>query len=77
MKIYQVSYRGRGITEGEHRGYDYVSSKEEAKRLLRKNTSPECGPDDIGAPIRVINIEINKRGILSALNQYGGHPDNG
>lgn len=77
MKIYQISYRGRGVVNGEHRGYHYAASKKEAERLMRQNTNDQCGPDDIGEPIRVINIEISKRGTLSALNQYGGHPDNG
>ncbi len=77
MKIYQISYRGRGVVNGQHRGYEYVSSMSEAKRRLRKNTNDQNGPDDIGNPIYEFNVEISKTGILDALNKHGGHPDNG
>ncbi len=77
MKVYQISYRGRGVVNGEHRGYEYVSSKDEAARRIRKNTNSDNGPDDIGSPVIEINVEISKAGILDALNKHGGHPDNG
>lgn len=29
------------------------------------------------ASIEVLDIDLTKRGLLQALNQHGGHPDNG
>lgn len=77
MKIYQVSYRGRGILNGEHLGFEYVSSRRKAERLLRENTSDSKGPDDYCSPITEFNVTLDKAGILQALNRYGSHPDNG
>lgn len=74
MKIYRISYRGTGVTEGEHQGYDYVSSKRAVARIKRKSANND---DDYYFDVTQINVEISKRGILAALNDYAGHPDNG
>lgn len=69
MKIYKLSYRDEGY---EHKGYDYVSSKRKADRLAAK-----AHRHDYETEISVITINPTKKGILKALNQYAGHPDNG
>ena len=81
MKIYQISIRSnaeenRGesaagrIRGGEHVGFQYYSSYEEARKYMKENPRWEC-------EIRMIDVPITKSGILEALNFYGGHPDNG
>lgn len=75
MKIYRLSYRGKdgGVVAGEHGGYDYVSSKRKAAKMKARAADHDQQVEEI----KVIEVEISKRGILRALNRYGDHPDNG
>jgi hypothetical protein len=77
LKIYIVSYRGHeaSVVSGEHGGYDYVSSKAHAARLKRRAIQHDA--DYLVEDVSTVDIEISKRGILKALNHYGGHPNNG
>jgi hypothetical protein len=81
MRIYQISMRSnaeenRGesatgrIRGGEHVGFQYCSSYEEAKKYMKENPRWE-------GEIHMIDVPITKSGILDALNFYGRHPDNG
>lgn len=69
MKIYRVSLddlRGDG-----HRGYEYCPSKGAANKTIRA-VAETCQCE-----IEIIDVPLTKAGVLNALNQYGGHPNNG
>lgn len=68
MKIYVNSYRRKD--GGEHAGYRYFGGKREALVEAREHDHLETKTDSFDIP-------RTKKGIISALNQYGGHPDNG
>jgi hypothetical protein len=73
VNVYRLSHRGVDPVEGEHGGYTYASSKREVVRLISERK-------DSSYPVegwKQIKVEISKRGVLSALNDFGGHPDNG
>jgi hypothetical protein len=74
MKVYRISYEAGAdlANRGEHIGYDYTSSDRKARRLASK-----ARRNSHVAEITSFNVEISKRGILWALNNYGEHPDNG
>jgi hypothetical protein len=69
MKIYQVSVQL--ISDDEHRGYDYLPSLKAAKRSARtlKKTHRTT--------ITILEVKPTKAGIISLLNRYASHPDNG
>jgi hypothetical protein len=69
MKIYRVTLdRKNGDGSG---GFQYCRTKREAKSFSDSvSKDNECRID-------VIEVKVNAVGILSALNSYGGHPDNG
>ncbi len=66
MRLYRIHYTRDG---GESDGYSYCSTKREAE-LLRKDE-----PDNV--TYESIVVKVTKDGILSALNQFGSHCDNG
>lgn len=70
MKVYQLSYRDQ--KEG-HQGYTYFGSKAAAQ----KETKRVQANGSLVLTQTVLTVEISKRGILQALNAYGGHADNG
>ncbi len=72
MKIYQVSSVGNenSVVNSEHQGYQYFDTKREAKNLIANSPNYDC-------EIRVLNLPVNKQGLLRALNIYASHPDNG
>lgn len=74
MKVYQNSVTGgnESVVAGEHQGYSYFPSKREAQRH-----ATEAKRNDHDVEMRVIDVVISKRGILNALNRYGGHAENG
>ena len=70
MKLYGVSYRRRGQ---EHDGYRYFTNKAKATHEQNIQNKKENCEDSI----REISFELSKKGILTLLNHYAGHPDNG
>lgn len=80
MKIYIVSYRRSGW---QHDGYGYFSNKSEAEKEQKESNESIAGKEDEPNyafeidKVREIKVNISKQGILGALNQYGGHCDNG
>lgn len=69
MKVYQVAYRDN---YSEHNGYEYFLNKLEAKKADNKNKGNPTRDD-----IEEIEFKLSKKGILSLLNQYASHNDNG
>ncbi len=69
MKIYMNSIRDNS---GEHKGYSYFSSKLKAEREAAKLKT-----DDLEVETTSFEINPRKAGIIAALNNWGGHADNG
>ena len=69
MKIYRVAYRN---AFSEHQGYEYFSNKADAVKADNKNKGNNTRDD-----IQEIEIILTKKGVISALNQFASHPDNG
>lgn len=67
MRIYQISLTRKD--DREHVGYEYRTSLKEAERVIRETT---CHGE-----LYVYNFPLSKKGFLTALNELGGHPDNG
>lgn len=66
-------YRVEMIDEVEgSQGYQYFTNHEEARTFAKQNQ-----PADQRRPILAIDVTPTRAGILRALNNYGGHPDNG
>jgi hypothetical protein len=75
MKIYVNHYCCEG---GSSAGYGYYGSKRAAKKAAadwRRKDRTNIPPYDLVA--QPGEVQLNKRGVLAALNRYGGHPDNG
>jgi hypothetical protein len=71
MRFYQIHIR---CENGSSAGFEYFTNKEEAQKCLRENIENDPKEDH---SIKVIEIKPTKYGILSALNIYASHPDNG
>lgn len=56
-------------TAGESRGYVYHTAKVNKEVLAAVANRYEVETKEI-------QVEICKRGIINALNRFGGHPDN-
>jgi hypothetical protein len=69
MKLYRVSYRDQFA---EHKGYEYFSNKKDA--LKADNTNKENSTRD---DVEEIEINLSKKGVIFAFNQWASHPDNG
>jgi hypothetical protein len=69
MRIYRVSFRR--VDGDEHTGYGYYSSKRDADAGVR-DASPHCK-----CTLEIIEVKPSKAGIISALELYGSHADNG
>lgn len=70
MKIYRVAIYNH--QEG-HQGFSYHSSKSAAASAIREAIQN----GHTGSETEEIEVTTTKAGIISALNQYGGHADNG
>lgn len=71
MKIYRVKTFKISVQDGEAAAYHYFSSKREARRLVSEyGEQAEEGVEEFDFP-------ISKQGMLDALNELGGHADNG
>jgi hypothetical protein len=73
IKIYRVNLRScQDVNRGESTGIMYFTNKREALKAFREDNT-----DPIEHDFMEIQVETSKKGILQALNTYGGHPDNG
>ena len=73
MKIYRVHLTQ---PDGESQGYAHFSNRRDAEKhgvAWRDNFEGNKGGFDIAEII----ITPTKAGLIEALNQYAGHPDNG
>lgn len=66
MRIYQVSYSGDG--DG-HKGYDYTANYKEAQS---KKNAWDKEAEYHNANITPIEVDLSGKGVLIALNNYGG-----
>lgn len=76
MKFYQL----HKIHEaGTSAGFEYFTNKKEAQRAVIDwlGDTEESVCDAEGSVILEIEIEPTKQGVLSALNRWAKHPDNG
>ena len=69
MKIYRVSVE----SNSEHQGYSFHSSRGAAEKAIGEAK----GRDFEATQDMTLDVELNKAGVLRALNIWGGHPDNG
>ena len=72
MRIYRATFSN----QGESYGFGFYSSRAAALKEcsdIKKLREEE----EITCSIELINVKPTKAGIISALNLYGGHPDNG
>jgi hypothetical protein len=69
VKLYKVSYRTK---DGEHAGFSYHTSMEEAGKAARGGRAA-----DHSTEINSIDVVQTKVGIVAALNFHASHPDNG
>lgn len=67
MKLYRVEYRNED--DDTHEGYSYHPSKKDAQIACKCSYGHTI--------ITQIEVATDKKGIIRALNQYTGHPDNG
>lgn len=72
MKIYRISYHD---PMGESKGFSHHASKREAER--EKLTAEGASHPPQECEIEIIHVMPTRKGIIRALNVYGGHPDNG
>lgn len=75
MRFYRVHdyspFEGSG-------GFEFFTSKAEAlKRALELYDPERHGDDKSTIDIEVVDVTPTKNGILSALNVWASHPDNG
>ena len=68
MKIYKVGTRD---TWAEHKGYSYHTNKREAVKASKESDKKYRGD------IQELEIKLTKEDVLSFLNAYCSHPDNG
>lgn len=72
MKIYRASFRD---DFNEHKGYQYFTSKTKAGLIQKKHNNKL---DKVNREeVEEIEFTLSKAGIISLLNQYASHPDNG
>ncbi len=69
MKIYRTAIRD---DTNEHKGFIYDSNQKDAG-ISRATAKAEGG----SAETMQIEVKLTKQGVISALNKFGGHPDNG
>jgi hypothetical protein len=74
MKLYQLH---RTHEAGSSAGFEYFASKREAEKAVRDWRNQVNDPVLDGATVQEIEVEPTRAGILSALNRYAGHPNNG
>lgn len=79
MKFYRADLRGES---GTSFGFEWFTSKRDAVSKAKEwlTTPPLNGgllDDTATAEIEEFEIAPTKAGILSALNRYAAHPDNG
>lgn len=76
MKFYRLH---QIADDGSSAGYEFFTDKrlaEVALRAMRKQIGGDPVPS-IPNEIDIIEINPTKKGILTALNQYASHADNG
>lgn len=75
MKIYRVALY---INSESSQGYEYFTNKKSAKDFLNK-FKKDCGEDydDGRSDIQELELGLNKKSVLSFLNAWGSHPNNG
>lgn len=71
MKIYRVHIRN---ASGRSVEYRYFASKREAKAYLRENTAKQAIQE---GDLDTLSCLPTRSEILSTLNIYASHPDNG
>ena len=72
MKIYRASFRDNFH---EHQGYEYFTSKAKAEKAQKKHNANQ--EEENRDSVEEIEFSLTKADIVSLLNQYAGHPDNG
>lgn len=70
MKIYRVSYHDK---YGEHKGFSYHGSKIDAMKSIKD--IEDTG--EIEGDYNVLDFPRSKKQLISSLNRYCSHPDNG
>ena len=66
MRVYRVQFHDE--EDGSSIGFRFFTRKREAEKAARK------GSDD---PVKIVDIELSRRGVLKALDRLASHPDNG
>lgn len=75
MKIYRVLLY---VNSESSQGYEYFSNKKDAKASLDEFKEKNGEDYDDGrSGIQELELALNKKSVLSFLNAWGGHPDNG
>jgi hypothetical protein len=69
VTIYRVSYRDRN---GKHQGYEYF-----LKHIVAEGAANRAKARKWEAEVKECEVDTSKAGIWRALNELGGHPDNG
>ena len=69
VTIYRVSYRDRS---GKHQGYEYF-----LKSIAAESAVHQAQARKWKAEVKSYEVDTSKVGIWKALNELGGHPDNG
>lgn len=70
MKIYRLGYRRE---DDEHAGYEFFTNKKVARRENKTSNPPKSQADAIDT----LYVELTKKGVVSFLNAWASHPDNG
>ena len=73
MTIWRISIVA---ADGDHKGYHYVGSSHKELDARFKALEKIWG-NDAKLELERFEVKPGKQGILSALNKFGGHPDNG
>jgi hypothetical protein len=71
MRFYQVHIH---VDHGSSGGFEYFTTEDKAKQCVREHKQNNPNED---YPINIIEIKPTLAGIVSALNVYASHPDNG
>ena len=71
MRVYRVEYTDG---QGESKGFCHFARLGHAEDVMERYES-HAGKDT--AKLEVLDIELTEIGVLTALNRYAGHPDNG
>lgn len=74
MKIYRTTVRAEeeGSEMKVHNGFRYYLSKSEAKKMHKQE-----GDEAQGDSVEELELSMNKWDVISFLNAYCAHPDNG